>query len=388
MVKWRKFLSLLSFAVVSLWRFRGKYLPLLGVYAVLVGFLASVVMLTSALRREARAVLGDKSPDLWIQKLAGGRLAPMPIEFGDSLFKIRGVGKVVPRLWGYVFDSPTGALFTVMGIDSLSQLPYIQGVSGLLDTAQAICGSGFLQTHGLTIGDALTLETSEGRLKSFRIVGEFSTESDLLTRDLVLLSRRSAAQVLGYEPQQVTDFALYVPNPLEVNHIARKLNREYGGIRIATRSQLLASYDAVFGWRGGLFTLGCMISGLAFLVLLWDKAASFSGRERKETLLLKALGWSNRDLLRLRLLEGGVVSVSATLAGLLLGYLHVFHWDAVLLKQALSGWAVLLPSYRLPAVVAWSDVVTVFAFSVAPYLLASLVPAWLSTVVSAEEALR
>ncbi len=384
-----KFLALLSFGVVSIWRFRSKYIPLWLVYTCLVGFFSSVVILTSSLRREAQVLLSDKSPDIWVQRLAGGRLMAMDESFKDTLLSVRGVSKVVPRVWGYVFDSPTGALLSVMGIDSLPEVPYLSSNFGArLQENQVVCGTGILEMRHLEIGDVLTLENSEGKLSTFEIVGSFDSNADLLTRDMVIVSREQARQLLGYGKKEVTDFALYIPNKLEVSNIERKIARLYGGLRLSNRSQLAATYDAVFGWRGGLFTLGAIVSVMAFLVLVWEKSASFSSREYKESALLKALGWSVSDVLTIRLLEAMVISVSAAATGLIIGYWHVFVWDAVWIKSIISGWASLSPSYQLDFSLFFEDVVVVFVFAVLPYMAASMIPSWLSAVSNAEEALR
>jgi hypothetical protein len=383
-----RFLSLLTYALFSLQSHWRKYLLLWSVYVVLVALFASVVMLTSALRRESVSLLSQGSPDLWIQKISGGRLLPMPESFADSLLTFRGVSRVLPRVWGYLFDSPTGGLLTVMGIDSLPDLPYLSGYRGKLKAGEMLCGTGILELRQLQIGDALTLENSQGQLSTFLIVGAFETQADLLTRDLLLLSRHDAKELLGYDSLEVTDFALVIPNNLEVNNIERKIARKFGGLRLANRSQLAATYASVLGWRGGLFTLGFVLSAATFLVLIWDKSASFSGSERRESVLLKALGWSVSDILTMRFLEGAVICVSAALAGIFLAYVHIFWLDAIWIKVMISGWSSLYPNFSLDASLHLEDVGVVMAFAVLPYLAASLVPAWLSAVLSAEEALR
>ena len=71
--------SLLDFALLALWRRRGKNLSLVLVYGLTVFAIASVVLLAGALRAEAAAVLAG-GPDVVVQQLAAGRPALVEAE--------------------------------------------------------------------------------------------------------------------------------------------------------------------------------------------------------------------------------------------------------------------------------------------------------------------
>ena len=106
-----------------------------------------------------------------------------------------------------------------------------------------------------------------GNLNGFQIVGQFTASSDLLTKDLVILSTISAQKILGLANDQCTDIAIRVTNINEVENIALKINRKYYGLRVVSKDDLLLTYDALFSWRGGIFVFGGLISLLAFLIL-------------------------------------------------------------------------------------------------------------------------
>ena len=94
-----------------------KQLFLVIIYAFVVAFYASVVFFTISLKNETLGTL-QNLPEVWIQKIMGGRLVPMEMGLVDSLQNIRGTKSVYPRVWGYNFDEATGAIFTVMGTDT------------------------------------------------------------------------------------------------------------------------------------------------------------------------------------------------------------------------------------------------------------------------------
>lgn len=385
----QKTLQILGYALVSLGRRWAKHVSLVMVYALVVGLMSSVLFLTASLRYETHQVLSDL-PALWVQKLAGGRLIPMPRAFADSLRNIRGVRKVIPRTWGYAFDAPTGAVFTIVGFDSAwVGMPQLStAFAGKLADGEAVCGTGFLALRGLRVGEALTLQDSEGEIRSFRIVGSFEAASDLLTKDLVVLSSASAAQLIGLPEGYMTDVALDIPNPLETDNIGRKIDRRFGGIRVVTLGQLQSTYQTLFSWRGGIFLFGALVVIPAFLMLAWDRATGLDAEERRELGILKGIGWGIPDVLWLKVAEGLAVSLTATLLGMVLGFAHIFLLDAVLLKPFFVGWSVLYPAYELTPYLQVGDFLVIGLLSIAPYLVAVLIPAWYGAMTDPTESLR
>jgi ABC-type lipoprotein release transport system permease subunit len=381
--------NLLSYALHSLLRRWRKQVALVVIYALVVAFYASVVFFTTSLKYETRAVLQDV-PELWVQKLAGGRLVPMPASFVDSLKNIRGIQSISPRIWGYNYDSPTGAVFTVIGSDSLVQgLNMVQtSHKGKLTGEQALCGTGFLELRRLRIGDRLTIYDDTGDAKSFEIVGSFTAASDLLTRDLIVLPTKAAKQILGLKPDQVTDVSLRISNSNEIENIGRKLDLRFGGIRVVTKDQLSATYEALFSWRGGIFIYGTILAIFAFLILAWERASGLSAEDRKELGVLKAVGWQISDVLWMKFWEGVIISLSATLGGIIVAYVHVFIFQAPLLKPFLIGWSELYPSYDLFPVFDMGSFLAICSLSVIPYLTATLVPAWRGAITDPAEVMQ
>lgn len=380
---------LLNYALLSLARQWQKQAFFVLIYSLVVGFFASIIFFTDALRQETQMVLKDL-PELWVQKLAGGRLVPMPQSFVDSLQNIRGIQKVEARIWGYNFDSPTGAVFTLIGSDKLLDgLELIEGKSsGRLADNEALCGTGFLELRGLRLQENITLLDSEGTIQSFKVVGSFESASDLLTRDLIILSPKSARKILALPAQACTDVALHVANPQEIENIGRKIDRRFAGIRVVSATELRRTYEALFGWRGGIFIYGAMLSLLAFMILAWDRASGLSQQERKELGVLKAIGWQISEVLWLKFWEGIVVALTSSLIGILLAYLHVFWLQAPLLRPFLIGWSVLYPHYDLMPFLSGGSILLILSLSLIPYLTATLYPAWRAAIIDPSEAMQ
>ncbi len=385
----KRHLNILLYFLISMRRHWKWHLGIVAIFAFVVFAYASVVFFIQALSHETKIVL-ENTPDLMVQRIEGGRLVPLSLVVGQEIGRIRGIKTVVPRIWGYYFDSPTGGVFTLLGSDSLNAgLSLVRG-QGIVpgDSGVVICGTGFLETHQLKLGDDLFLFDPRETLHNFRIIGAFTAPSDLLTRDLVVLPRADARRILGLQPNQATDLALFVHNDSEIENISRKIDRRFPSLRVVTKSEIRSTYEALFGYRGGLFLFGLLISLLAFLILAWQKATGISAEARREIGILKAIGWDVSDVLILKFWEGLSISLTSTLLGLLLAYLHVFWWEAPLIKPFMVGWSIIYPRFKLLPVIEIGSVALILVLAVIPYTAATIVPSWKAAVTDPAEVMH
>jgi len=127
---------------------------------------------------------------------------------------------------------------------------------------------------------------------------------------------------------------------------------------------------------------------LAFVIFSFDRAAGLSAEERREIGILKAIGWETGDVLRMKLWEGAVLSLTAFVVGYLLAYVHVFFYSAALFAPVLKGWAVLYPEFSPLPFVDGLQVATLFFFTVFPYSVASLIPIWRTAITDPDQVMR
>jgi ABC-type lipoprotein release transport system permease subunit len=157
---------------------------------------------------------------------------------------------------------------------------------------------------------------------------------------------------------------------------------------VIERDLLARVYHLAYGRRAGL-VLGATIPALlALLVLAWDRASGASPDERREIAILKAIGWSTRDVLWAKLLESLLVGAAATALGLLLAYAWVFWVGAPGLRPALVGWSVLYPKSSLTPAVDVAQLVGITLAVLGPFALLSVVPAWRAASVDPVESMR
>ncbi|WIM04810.1 MAG: FtsX-like permease family protein [Candidatus Nitricoxidivorans perseverans] len=367
--------SLIDFTLASLARRKTRNLGLLAVYALLVFVLASVMLFTHALRREATAIL-EGSPEVILQRMVAGRHDLIPPGYPEKIGRIRGVQAKEGRLWGYYYDPVVKANYTFM-------VPRHEIAPGTLHI-----GPGLARERGLAPGNTVSFRSYSGRLFAFTVGAVLPQRSELASADLVLLAERDFRDFFEYPAGHFTDIALSVANPQEVRTVAAKLAAALPDSRPILREEVLRTYASIFDWREGLVL--AILSGaiIAFAILAWDKAAGLSAEEKREIGILKAIGWETGDVIRMKFWEGALVSVASFLIGYLAAYIHVFRFDAALFEPVLKGWAVLYPRFSLTPAIDGLAVATLFFFTVVPYTAAVLVPIWRAATTDPDAVMR
>jgi lipoprotein-releasing system permease protein len=390
----KRYLNLLDFTLYSLLRRKWKILFLMLLFSYLVFLFSSVLLLTGAIKNEAKK--GVRAlPDITIQRLSAGRQVPIPIAYGEKLKEVFGVERIEPRIWGYYFVASTQANYTILGYDNerdtwkgLGKI-VVHDTSDLkLGEGEAILGEGILKDRYLRLGQTLALDTPSQATMSFQVVGAFKGVTNLHTYDVILLTQKDAREILGVEEGFVTDFGVTISNKNEITTVAKKIVQILPGTRVVIKGQLARTYDMVYSWRSGftlITLLGCLF---AFAMMVWERASGLSAEEKREIGILKATGWDTSDILIMKSWEGLGISVASFMAGLIVSYVFTFVLGAPLLKSLIVGWSVLYPPFTFTPSVSPDQILVLFSLTVVPYLIATVIPSWRAATIDPDTVIR
>ncbi|MEW6586916.1 MAG: ABC transporter permease, partial [Nitrospirota bacterium] len=242
--------NILDFALSSLLRRKVKNFALLIVYTGVVFFISSIIFSAESIEKEACMLL-ENSPEIVVQRTVAGRHDLIPENYVDRIKTIRGVQAVKGRLWGYYFEPGVRANYTMVVPDNFE---YERGF--------IVVGQGVSRTLQAGEGDLLPFRTHDGSYMSMEIADVLSSDSEIVSSDLVLLSDGDFRELTGVQKGFYTDMALQVRNVKELPTIAVKIQRLLPDTRPITRDEILRTYEAIFDWRGGI--LLAIASGAAF----------------------------------------------------------------------------------------------------------------------------
>jgi len=237
---------IIDFTLSSLGRRKTKNIALIIVYTLVVFLLGSVLFLAEGLKQEAALILQD-SPEITVQRLVAGRQDLIPLSYGDAIRTIRGVQSVAPRLWGYYYDTLSGANYTLMVNVALNNRPGTiivgGGVTRRSETGKPVFP---MRKH-----DLIPLKTANGTILPLQVEGILPSASELVTADLILVSEADFRTLFAFPTNQATDLVVTAKNDKELATIAAKISQIHPDCRPVLRQDILRTYEAVFDWRGG-----------------------------------------------------------------------------------------------------------------------------------------
>ncbi len=383
----------LDFTIASLFIYKKRNLFILLMLTLLIFLSSSVLFIASSLKKELIAA-SSEMPQIIVQKRVAGRLEDINTNKILDLVSIEGVEKVVPRIWGlYRFDR-LGVSFSIVGIDRFDYdyLKELQDAAKLLNKDPKegmVVGQGVyaaLQKSYYT--NDFNFLLPQGGIKKLKIIGVFDAKNRLLSNDMMLMSTRNARKILGIKSDYATDLALYVPNPDEVATVASKITLLDPNLQVITKESIKTGYEAMFDLKSGLFLLFFLMALLTFFMIVGDRLSALGSQEKKEIAILKAIGWSVRDVLREKFLESFLIATSAYFLGIALALVYVFGLHAPLLANLFTGSSLVHPPLALSYGVAPSTYLLLFLVTVPVYLAAVIIPAWRVAVSDVDEVIR
>ncbi|MBF0318188.1 MAG: FtsX-like permease family protein [Nitrospirae bacterium] len=378
---------ILEYALSTLLRRKFKNFSVAAIFSILIAILSSILFLTHAYKTETLKLL-DNSPEIVLQNMSGGRHELIPIEYIKTISAIPGVGNITPRYWGYYYDSLTSATYTLMAADeNMRDVKLIEGRMPESDGECAI-GKGVAAIRQAALNEDFFLTLGTEQNVNLKITGIFTTNSTILTNDLVVLTKDNLIRFFNMPSNKATDITIEVNNPSEVTTVARKIRRAYPDSRPILRSELIRTYDNIFNWRAGIVLTMFFGAIAAFMIFVWDKASGISADERQEIGILKAIGWETSDVLALKFWEGAAVALSSFFTGLILAYVHVFYFNAAVLTPVLKGWSVLFPKFEPMPYIDIYQIFVLFFLTVVPYVAASVVPSWKAAISDPDSVMR
>ncbi len=386
--------SFFYFLTLNLLKEKQRFVGIIIISTILIFLLSSTLFISSSIKHTLNHTL-KAQPDFIVQNLQGGKVSPINSDITDKIVSIYGVSKVTKRVYGrYFFDDKYSAL--IIGIDfldeqsskNLEKLINSTDLKSFLSKNQMIIGQGvknYLNSH--YYNTAYNFLTPQGTMQKVEIFKTLSKESALISNDEIIMPMELAQKVLGLKESEVTDIALNVPNDDEWETIKAKLQGLSFNIRVVSKKDMLKAYESLFNYKGGLFLVLYLIVIATFSLLLYLRYNLATSLERKEIAILRAVGWSIKDVLTLKFLENIFLVLFAFILGSTLAYIFVFILDAPLLKNIFLGGANLKNFAKFTPVVDYAVLSTIFIIFAVTFLASVLIPVWKIAVTEPKEAL-
>ena len=383
---------LFEYAINSILRVKSKNIFVSIIFTFLVFLLTSVFFISNAIKYELNQTV-DVLPQIIVQNIKGGKSYDIKVSIANDILNIAGVENTMARVWGYYFFQRAGVNFSLVGIDSY-EIQYKKSLEKVattykVDSEHMVVGIGVKKILDKNYYDKyFNFIKPNGKLKRVQIAGVFDANTQLESNDVIVLSKDTLREIFDMDENMATDIVVKVNNPIEISTVASKIKEQYPNMRIVTNEDLKISYKKIFDYKSGIFLTLFIISLFTFFMIIYDKASGLSSEQRKEIGILKALGWSVDDILKLKFIEGFIISIFSYFLGIFIAFMFVYILQAPVLRMIFEGFSILRTTFELPFVFDIQTLSLVFFLSVPIYIAAIIVPSWRVATLDADEVIR
>mgnify|MGYP006367656829 FL=1 len=366
-----------------------KYISIFILATLTIFLLSTVIFIKSSLQNEILKTL-ESHNDFIIQKEFGGRIFDIENQLEDRLRNIYGVKNITKRVYGRYKFLSEDVYFTIIGVDFSNLNKELKNL-GLQNISNDEMIVGFevdnlLKKYKYTNYYDFFLPNKE--IKKVKIVKVLEKESNIISSDIIILDINLARDILGINRDFSTNIAFDVPNELERTNIKQKLQRLDLDLNIIQKEDILKKYETIFNYKGGVFLILYLVVLFAFIMILYQRYSQVSINERKQIAIFKAIGYSVRDIIKIKMSENFVVAFVSYLFGVLLAYFFVFILNAPILKNIFIDFSNIKNDFIIYPYIEFSTFVTLFLFFMVLFLSSVLIPVWKISAINPYESLR
>ena len=264
-----------------------------------------------------------------------------------------------------------------------------------------VLGVELARALGVRVGDPVTLVSPNGqvtpagvvpRLKQMTVVGTFDSGHFEYDSALALIHEQDAARIFRLEGP--SGLRLKLRDLHQAPEVAQELATSLSGqvfIRDWTQ-QNKTWFAAVQVEKRMMFIILTLIVAVAAFNLVSTLVMTVTDK-RADIAILRTLGASPKSIMGIFVVQGAMVGVIGTLAGLGLGLLIAFNIDVIVPALEQLFHASFLPKdvyliSRMPSEPQQADIVPIAVISLVLAFVATLYPSWRASRVNPAEALR
>ena len=385
-----------NFIFLLLVKHKSKHFAIFLISIFIVFLISSILFIKNSLQKEISQALENQS-DLIIQKTVANKIKDIDTSLIDEFYEINGVSKVTQRVYGQYYFMPENVYFTIIGIDffeettnqDLKELLNFLNISKFLEKDSMIIGNGVKKVlDKYAYFDSYDFKLENENSKNIKIFKDLPKEANLIANDLIIMDINIAKKILDIKPDFATDIVLDVPNPLERQNVKEQILLKESNIRILQKDELKKEYENMFNYKGGIFLILFIVVIFTFILVLYQRYSMISSNDKREIGILKAVGWSIKDIIKLKIIENFIVAFMAFIIGVIFAYIFVFILQAPILKNIFIGFSNIKNDFILNQNIKISNLITLFLFFMVPFLSAVLIPVWKIAVIDATKSMK
>ncbi|MEA3513531.1 MAG: FtsX-like permease family protein [Campylobacterota bacterium] len=388
--------SFLNFVLISIIKDKAKHFSIFIISIIIVFLVNSVFFISNSILSDIRKTI-DTQADFIVQKVRKGLGVDTPLDWVDEFSSIAGVSLVTPRVYGKYYYEPTEHYFTIVGVDFFDE----QIQKNIKQLVSDIDINKFVSSNNMLIGEGVkkhldkyhyfdyyNFRPANRDIIKIDIYKELPTSVNLIANDMIIMPIELARKVLDIDEDDATDIAIKIPNDLELNTIEIKIILKHSDVFITSKEDVEKAYENMYNYKGGVFLVLYLVVIFAFIIVLYGRYSTVYSVEKKQIGILRAVGWSIKDILVLKLLEILILAIIAFSIGFIVAYFYVFYLDAPLLSNIFLGFNNLENVVSFTPIIDVGLTISLFLFYIIPFIASVLIPVWKISIIDPNESMR
>jgi putative ABC transport system permease protein len=352
-----------------------------------VTMLVSIVSISAGLTQQTTESLGKLQGIRVIKGSSMFRMATenIPTSYMDEIRAISGVeavaGQVEVRISS--IEGPLGMGFnlasmmmSILGVEPSEMAVISSSYSASLtegrdldsgDRYSCVIGQGIADDYNKRVGSIIEVNGVD-----FRVVGIYETGASMIDSQVVV-PIDIARDMSGIPDDMLSTIQVDPDNPEDAERLSRKIELRLDDVDASTQQEFSEDIGELLGMMTAVQWLFSSIAAIVGGIGVMNTMIMSVMERTREFGIMKAVGWTNRDVMKNVLMESVVIGTVGGVVGLFLG--------------SLGARAINL-MVNLPATVTFELAAQSFAFAVVLGAVGGLYPAYRASKLNPIEALR
>ncbi len=391
-----KISTFLNFLFLQIIKNKSKHFAIFIISTLIIFIISSVMFVSSSIQKHINTTLQAQS-DFVIQRLNSGKIINTPNSWIEDFSEIDAAKNIQQRVYGQYYYESANVYFTIVGVDlfeesankDIGKLIDLLDISTFLDKDSMIIGNGVKKVFNkFKYKNSFDFVLNDRKLKRISIYKDLPQSANLIANDLIIMDISLAKEILNIPEDESTDIILNVPNELERSTVKNDLIFKHLDIRVIRKSDIEKLYENIFNYKGGIFLILFIIVMITFVLILYQRYSMISSVDRKEIGILRAVGWSITDVIKLKISETFLLAFMSFILGTIFAYIFVFLFNAPILNNIFLGFQNLNNTIPLDANIDMGILSMLFLFFIIPYISAVLIPVWKVSVIEPSESMK
>lgn len=232
----------------------------------------------------------------------------------------------------------------------------------------AVIGDAIMKNYDIQVGSKMEVNGID-----FRVVGIYKTGSEF-TDNIVVVPLDVAEKMSSLEEGKISTILVDVKSHADIDKVAARIELRLDDVDAQSPEEMAGEFeDLLSSVQTGSLAIAS-IAGVIGGIGVANSMLMNVMERRREIGILKAVGWTNGEVMKTFILESIIIGLIGGVIGVSIGFVGV------------RGMEILVPAFR--CVITPKLIINALIFAVFLGVLGGLYPAWRSTKIEPIEAIR